>query len=103
MRIALRGLEFRLFIGDLPWERRHLQKIRLDLVVLVRGKPPDYWALSKALVKKFSGSRHEWLEDLAAALRSYLKKEWKLHGTVTLSKFPRLPGSPKIFQVEVPL
>ncbi|MBI2071216.1 MAG: hypothetical protein HYT79_11530 [Elusimicrobia bacterium] len=103
MRIRLVGIGLKLYIGDLPWEKTHLQKIDVTLEINVRGKPPDYWAVSKALIKKFSGSHYEWVEDLALAMKKFLNKKLGLRGTLLLSKYPTVPLSPRIFQVDVSL
>lgn len=103
MIIRLKDIEFLLYIGDLPWEKKNLQKVAVTLEVKVIGTPPDYWAISKAILKEFSRSKHLWLEDLAQAMAKFLKKEFKIRGRLTLSKFPEVPKSPKVFQVELSL
>lgn len=100
MMLRLLDISIKLYIGDLEWEKKKQQKILVSVEIRVNGRPPDYWKISKALVGRFSKSRYEWVEDLAQAMASYLKKEFAVHGRLTLSKFPPLPKSPKIFQVE---
>lgn len=103
MRIKLEDIELRLYIGDLPWEKKHLQKVAVTLEIRVKGQPPDYWAISKAIVQEFSKTKYLWLEDLALAMADFLKKKFKIRGALKLSKFPKPRQSPKVFQVELAL
>lgn len=103
MLLCLQDVAIRLYIGDLPWEKKHLQKVAVTLEILVKGQPPDYWAISKAIVQEFSKTKYLWLEDLALAMAGFLKKEFKIRGVLKLSKFPKPRQSPKVFQVELAL
>ncbi|GEM_PF-5070965 len=103
MLIRLENLEFSLYIGDLPWEKKNLQKVAVTLEIRVKGQPPDYWAVSKAIVQEFSKTKYLWLEDLAVAMADFLKKNFKIKGDLKLSKFPKPRQSPKVFQVELAL
>jgi len=105
MKIIIKQLDFSMYIGDLPWEKTHLQKVSLDLeiIVAVNKKPPDYWIISKGILKMFSKSHYEWVEDLAYAIKRYLDKNWNLKGQLVVSKCPKVPQSPKVFQVVLPL
>ncbi|MBI4369872.1 MAG: hypothetical protein HY547_06560 [Elusimicrobia bacterium] len=103
MTLKLIELPLKLYIGDLPWEKTHLQRVLLTLEIVVSNKQPDYWVISQGLVKKFSKTRFEWVEDLARAMARYLKIKHGLKGRLVISKFPKPKNSPKIFQVELPL
>lgn len=104
MIIRLIDLEIKLFIGDLPWEKNHPQTVAVNLELKIAPQtPPDYWAISQTLLRQFTKSRYEWLEDLGLAMRRLLKKKWNFKGRLTLSKYPKVRHSPKIFQVELPL
>ncbi|MBI4669045.1 MAG: hypothetical protein HY747_07640 [Elusimicrobia bacterium] len=103
MRLRLKDIPLELYVGDLPHETTRLQRIDIALDIEVRGKPPDYWEISKNIVEKFGGLRYKWLEDLALAVKKYLKKTYKIKGALVLSKYPGIAKSPKVFQVEVSL
>ncbi len=103
MILRLVEVPLKLYIGDLPWEKKRRQKVLVNLEIKVSGQPPDYWKISKAIVRQFSGSKYAWVEHLADAMGDYLKTEFKIKGRLVIGKFPSLPGSPRIFQVERPL
>ncbi|MEK6543113.1 MAG: dihydroneopterin aldolase [Elusimicrobiota bacterium] len=104
MTLRLNGITLKLFIGDLPWEKKQLQKVSVDIEIRVRNaKPPDYRKLSQHLIKNYSRARYAWLEDLAIAMHRDLKKRLQLSGKLTLTKKPRPSDSPQEFQVEVSL
>lgn len=105
MILRLKDLELKLYVGDLLWEKTHLQKIFVDLEIRLsqRQRPPDYWAISKGLVNKFSNKHYEWVEDCALAMRGYLKKQFNIRGRLIVSKLPRVAQSPKVFQVDIDL
>lgn len=103
MRIKLKDLELKLYIGDLSWEKKRLQRVSVTLAIDVKKNPPDYWRISQAIVGQFSKERYAWLEDLALAMAKFLKTKFKIRGSLTLQKFPRVPKSPRVFEVQISL
>lgn len=99
MQIRLIDIPLKLYIGDMTWEKQRLQTVGVTIEINVQDKPPDYWAISKGIIREFGKSRHEWLEDLALAMKKYLRKNFKINGRLILDKRPKVSLSPKIFQV----
>ncbi|MBI4064593.1 MAG: hypothetical protein HY401_09895 [Elusimicrobia bacterium] len=103
MKIRLIEIPLKLFIGDLPWEKKHLQSVAVTVEIEPKGKPPDYWAISKGIIAQFEKKHYDWLEDLAGVMKKYLKREFKIRGKLILKKYPKVPRSPKIFEVTASL
>lgn len=102
-KVKLFDLEFKLYIGDIEWEKKNLQKVSVTLEVNIGRRLIDYWAVSKFVTENFSKTKYLWLEDLALALAAALKKKFKVRGSLSLRKYPSLPSSPKVFEVHVSL
>jgi dihydroneopterin aldolase len=85
-RVEIVGLEVRTIIGIFPWERKRLQRVRLDLSMEADVRPAgrsdriedalDYKTVSKRVQAFVKGSRFGLLEALAEAVAGLVLAEF---------------------------
>lgn len=112
-RITIEGILLDVYLGILPWEARHAQRVMVDITCYLAleglgdtagdlDNSVDYAVLSQGLQRTFNGARMALLETLAEKIAAYALAEFAAIRTVQV-KATKQVVLPRVGAVSVSL